>query len=589
MDSNVRDLGRYRLIAELARGGMGEVYLAIVRGPAGFNKLTVVKVLKQDLAEDEQFLVMFLDEARLSALLRHPNIVQTNEVDREGNLYFIAMEYLEGQSFHRLRNRLMRNGTLSLRLQLQVICETLAGLHYAHELSDYNGNPLGVVHRDVTPQNVFVTYDGQVKLLDFGIAKAVSSSHETRTGVIKGKVAYMAPEQARGDEVDRRVDIFSVGVMLWEAVTERRYWEGVPEMNQLHRLITGDLPQIGNLPLALDGAIVEILQKALAPEAHDRYSTALQFQGALEAYASEISDRSTGPRGLGRIVSAEFEKERNALKAIIDGQMRALHELPPTEFERLNLVQITNTLNPQGLASDRPPPVVPAAPISNHPSGTPSAVEAPSAVATALPPIQKSLPPRRSGPATELLILVAVILSAGVLVTLLVRHNQEPTAVVGTQVPSSTTAPEGMPAAPPTATASNAKVRVRLAASPPQARLFLDRELLPGNPYEGTFASDSVRHLLRVEAAGYKSREVIFSFERDAVVDLSLERDVDAPPGAPTHKTPSEKPSRPERPSGKSGGSFPPTSNPATGDGAQGDGTPAKPKRAIDKDSPYGP
>src|SRR6185437_1077783 len=191
-------LGKYRLIAELGHGGMAEVYLAVVRGPAGFNKLVVIKQIRPQLAEDPEFLGMFLDEARLAARLSHPNVVQTNEVGQEGNRYFIAMEYLEGQPLNRILHRLQKSGGLPLGLHIKILSDVLAGLHHAHELADYDGTALEVVHRDVTPHNVFVTYEGQVKVVDFGIAKAAGRAGETRHGVIKGKAPYMAPEQAAG-------------------------------------------------------------------------------------------------------------------------------------------------------------------------------------------------------------------------------------------------------------------------------------------------------------------------------------------------------------------------------------------------------
>src|ERR1700761_3781049 len=235
-------LGKYRLIAELGHGGMAEVYLAVVRGPAGFNKLGVIKQIRPQLAAGPGVLGMFLDEAKLAARLSHPNVVQTNEVGQEGDTHFLMMEYLDGQPLNRITQRLGKRGGLPLHMHLQIIVDLLGGLHYAHELTDYDGTPLGVVHRDITPHNVFVTYEGQVKVVDFGIAKAMNSSSETRTGVLKGKVAYMAPEQARGERVDRRADIFSVGVLLWEAVTGRRLWKGVPDITILQRLLNGDIP-----------------------------------------------------------------------------------------------------------------------------------------------------------------------------------------------------------------------------------------------------------------------------------------------------------------------------------------------------------
>jgi eukaryotic-like serine/threonine-protein kinase len=166
-------LGKYQLIAELARGGMAIVYLALVQGPGGFNKLVVVKELKPELIEEPAFLAMFLDEARLAAKLSHANIVQTNEVGNDGKRYFMAMDYLDGRGLDRVRRRARASGQdLSLPIHLRILCDMLAGLHYAHTLTDFDGTPLSIVHRDVSPQNVFVMFDGQVKLLDFGIAKS---------------------------------------------------------------------------------------------------------------------------------------------------------------------------------------------------------------------------------------------------------------------------------------------------------------------------------------------------------------------------------------------------------------------------------
>src|SRR5512133_824440 len=209
-------LGKYRLLAELGHGGMAQVFLALAKGVAGFNKLVVIKQIHAELAEDPDFVRMFLDEARLAARLNHPNVVQTNEVDHDNKRYFIAMEYLEGQTLNRVFNRMGRDPKLlPLGHRLRLVADGLAGLHYAHELKDYDGKALGVVHRDFTPHNIFVTYNGVVKVVDFGIAKALNSSSQTQSGVLKGKVSYMAPEQARGERVDRRADIFSVGMILW--------------------------------------------------------------------------------------------------------------------------------------------------------------------------------------------------------------------------------------------------------------------------------------------------------------------------------------------------------------------------------------
>jgi serine/threonine-protein kinase len=235
-DPVLTEIGKYRLIAELARGGMGNVYLAALQGPGGFNKLVAVKELKPDLADDDTYVSMFLEEARLAARLIHSNIVQTNEVGSEGKHHFMVMEFLDGRALHRVGRRLTDTGRLSVGSHLRILGEALRGLQYAHDLCDFDGQPLGIVHRDVSPLNVFVTFDGQVKVLDFGIAKTVDSALHTATGVLKGRVAYMAPEQAWGNKVDRRADVYSAGVMLWEAAAGRRLW---PKMSEVEILAHG--------------------------------------------------------------------------------------------------------------------------------------------------------------------------------------------------------------------------------------------------------------------------------------------------------------------------------------------------------------
>jgi eukaryotic-like serine/threonine-protein kinase len=219
-----RSFGKYKLLARLGQGGMAEVFLAVAFGPSGFNKLLVIKRLRPELAEDSAYLSMFLDEARLAARLNHPNVVQANDVGSIDGQHYLSMEYLDGQPLNRLFTVARTQGLQPTAAYLRLVSDTLAGLHYAHELADYDGTPLNVVHRDVSPHNVFITYDGQVKLVDFGVAKAATHAQRTSTGVVKGKISYMAPEQALSVAVDRRADIFSVGVILWELVTGQRFW-----------------------------------------------------------------------------------------------------------------------------------------------------------------------------------------------------------------------------------------------------------------------------------------------------------------------------------------------------------------------------
>ncbi len=306
---------------------MGIVYLAMAQGPGGFSKLKVIKRLRPDLAGEPGAVQMFLEEGRLSARLLHENVVQTNEVGFDGSHYFIEMEYVEGQSFTALTKRAARADGLALPLSVYVLAQTLAGLHYAHELSDHDGTPLAVVHRDVSPHNILVTYDGRVKVLDFGIAKAAGSSSETKTGFLKGKVTYMAPEQVARKALDRRVDVFAVGVMLWEALTGARMWGDLDDFEIFLKLRSDSLPTPSSVRPDVPEALEAICMRALAREPADRFATADEMQRALEAWlegeASRPGGTRVGARELGARMNELFAEHRAATKAEIDAQIRA--------------------------------------------------------------------------------------------------------------------------------------------------------------------------------------------------------------------------------------------------------------------------
>jgi serine/threonine protein kinase len=316
---------KYRLIAELGHGGMADVFLAVAAGPAGFNKLVVIKQLRPSLVEDEEFLTMFLDEARLAARLNHPNVIHTYEVGQDEALPYLAMEYLDGQPLHRVLQKMGRDkGGLPIEAHLRILCDSLVGLHYAHELADYDGTPLNVVHRDVTPQNIFITYEGAIKVVDFGIAKAMNQTVETRTGVIKGKIAYMSPEQARSEDIDRRSDIFAVGVMLWEAATGRRLWKGMSDVTVLQRLVSSvPLPSPRSVNPDVPERLERICLKALAFSPDERYVSAAELQTDLESFLDKAYGRVNG-RDVGKLISERFSKEREVMHTTIDQQLKGV-------------------------------------------------------------------------------------------------------------------------------------------------------------------------------------------------------------------------------------------------------------------------
>jgi serine/threonine protein kinase len=370
-----KSFGKYRPIAELGHGGMATVYLAASQGPRGFSKLVVVKDLKDEFSTDGEFATMFVDEARLAARLNHPNIVQTYEVEEQEGHFFIVMEYLEGQPLSQIRSRLARLGAQLRDNQARVLGEVLDALHYAHELADYDGRPLNVVHRDVSPHNIIVTYAGDAKLVDFGIAKAADSSSHTRTGVIKGKLAYMSPEQAFGKPVDRRADIFSIGVILWEAMTGRRMWKGSAEGAIAHRLSTGDIPKITDFVPEAPAHLRAICERALAPRMEERYPTAIAMRQDLEGYLATLVQRPSA-RDFGGLVAQAFGEDRARLGALIEQQMLSLRDFsqnaPIGELPRIPVVGAGSSTpvsksGPLGMSTRPPPPNPTAAAASGYP------------------------------------------------------------------------------------------------------------------------------------------------------------------------------------------------------------------------------
>ncbi|MFZ5892818.1 MAG: ABC transporter substrate-binding protein [Myxococcota bacterium] len=315
-------VGRYRLIAMLGRGGMAEVFLAVSEAESTrFQKLLVVKILKPELSAEPDFIEMFLDEARLAARLSHPNVIQTLEVGQDAGRHFLAMEYLEGQPLNRLIQLPEVPSGVDLSARLTILVRALTGLDYAHELADYDGTPLGVVHRDVSPGNILVGYDGQIKLTDFGIAKARDSTTETRVGMFKGKTAYMAPEQAKASVVDRRADIYSAGVVLWELIVGRRMWQGLTQAEIFSRLLAGAIPVASraggrNVPPALD----RICQKALAHRKEDRYPTAAAFAADLEAFLAANFERKPD-REIGRVIAEAYRADRARIRETIEVEL----------------------------------------------------------------------------------------------------------------------------------------------------------------------------------------------------------------------------------------------------------------------------
>jgi serine/threonine protein kinase len=277
--------GRYELLRKIAAGGMGQVLLAR-KGAEGFEKLVVIKRILPHLVEDEEFFTMFVDEAKITMRLDHPNIARINEFGVENGVHFIEMEYVAGEDVRRLDKRArMANNPLPLGVILRVIADAAAGLDFAHKAKDSRGVPLNLVHRDVSPQNVLVGFDGSVKLIDFGVAKAAGRAQHTATGILKGKFPYMSPEQADGLDLDARSDVFALGIVLWELLTGKRLFKGENDLMTQRLVKACQVPPPSQVEPSVPQGLDAVVLRSLAKEPNDRYADAAAFRMALEDFA----------------------------------------------------------------------------------------------------------------------------------------------------------------------------------------------------------------------------------------------------------------------------------------------------------------
>jgi serine/threonine-protein kinase len=512
-------LGKYQLVAEIARGGMGIVYLAVAHGPARFSKLLVVKELKPELVDDPTFLEMFLEEARLAARLSHPNIVQTYEIGAEGRRHFIVMDYLEGVTLARVLRK--KSDRFTLPMQLRVICDSLQGLHYAHTLTDFDGAPLGIVHRDATPQNLFITFDGQVKIVDFGIAKALDSTIETRTGVLKGKPAYMAPEQVAGD-VDPRADIFGVGVMIWEAAAGRRMWHKKGDVEVLTNIIKGTMPSLKEIAPDAPEALVRIVERAMAKNRDERYPSAADLQADLEAYLISVKIHITA-RDVAAVVAELFADERAATRSTIEQHLKALQaDKPPEKLPSLHPPAGEGSTTPSGQRSSS---AVPSSGALTPAAATPSGQSMP-----ATPEIDVVLDSNRPGRRGTAIFAALGVISLLVVGGVVLAYAA---GVFGSKNTATNASREGAPAAStqseaaatptptPVVPAAPATHEIDVKVTPSSATVAFDG-VNTTNPAKKT--CNAGQHMvMRVSANGFLTREREITCDKNESLELSLQ------------------------------------------------------------------
>lgn len=324
-----RRFGKYLLLEKLATGGMAQLYRAKIIGVQGFEKFIAIKMILPHIAEEKDLIASFIDEAKLAALLNHQNIVQIYDFGEMENNFFITMEYLFGKD---LRLIMAKARALSLPLQIEhalyITSRICAGLEYAHTLKDFQGRPLNIIHRDISPQNVIVTYEGDVKIVDFGIAKAATQSTATQVGMIKGKVAYMSPEQASGRPIDRRSDIFSCGVLLYELATGNKLFKGEDTLQILARVRDAEFDAQEMIRTELPPKLFAILNTALAKDPDARYQSCAEMQADIEECLYDLGMRPSA-RSLAQYMKSLFAEEIAAEEALMrESATAAAHAEP---------------------------------------------------------------------------------------------------------------------------------------------------------------------------------------------------------------------------------------------------------------------
>ena len=423
---------RYELMGEIASGGMATVYLARLTGMGGFQRFVAMKRLHPHLASEKEFVEMFLDEARIAARIHHPNVVPILEVGASTVGYYLVMEYIEGDTLARLLARAASTGKkLPVSIALRIAIDMLSGLHAAHELHDDQNQPVHLVHRDVSPQNVLVGQDGIARITDFGVARAASRLTATRVGQLKGKIAYMAPEQAAGaEDLDRRADVFSSGIVIWEALAQKRLFKAENEAATLSRVMTEPVPLLFQIAPQVSKEVSGIVMRALDRDVNKRFMTCAAFADALEA-AAALKDKVATPRELAAYVAEVMGQEIAQQR---DNVRTWLAHSEPTG----------------SIATELPSGIIPSSSVSAAAISIPGFVEASrSGLSASLSAVQQ---PKRSRAPLVLgaLLLVGLLGAGGFLLT---RSARSGGTAVGT--PAGEQKPAAA-AAPPSATAEPA-------------------------------------------------------------------------------------------------------------------------------------
>jgi serine/threonine-protein kinase len=339
LPAGLKKLGKYKLVYRFATGGMANLYLGKFAGPDGFEKLVAIKIIHDHLTSNPDFIKMFVDEARLVSRISHPNVAQIIELGRVGRTYFIAMEYVEGESV----GAILRRTCPPVGVGCRIVADAAAGLHAAHELRSAEGDLFNVVHRDVSPQNILVAYGGATKVVDFGVAQARGMLHTTKDGALRGKFGYMAPEQAQSRPVDRRADIYVLGIVLYELTTRRKLFKAESDSETLRKVLENEVTPPTRLVKAYPPALEQIVLRALQPVPEHRYQTARQMQEAIEKFIVSHGDPVL-PAHVGELMADIFkdriEKKKRIQRSVNDNTTQSL---PIVSFEDVPDADLTRS------------------------------------------------------------------------------------------------------------------------------------------------------------------------------------------------------------------------------------------------------
>lgn len=468
---------------------MADIYLVLTESALGFDKIQVLKRPRFEAMDDEATLAMFLDEGRLATRLEHPNIVRTTEVEVYDGKPYIAMEYVDGLSLHRLVHEVRRrNVEVELETWLGLVIDVLHALEYAHELSDFDGRPLEIVHRDISPGNVMLSFNGTVKLCDFGVAKAKLHSANTNAGTIKGKASHLAPECLLGKEADARADLYSVGVLLWSCVAEGKLpWSRPLDLEQ-----RAAPPSLSSVVPSIPPELDAVLSRALSPDPESRHATAAELREDLETIAGNRPRRAERRRLVARLEEV-MATGREELRQLIRHRV--------TELKRGEHRETADLPRLSGIDSVAPEP-------------------------TSVSVVPDPVPPRTSPAARLSPALVGILLgAAGLLLVLQPWDRDDAPAPPGAPVD---TRPPALPTQTDTVTPSTAReaadeIEIYVVVVPSHATIRVDGTIHDGNPLTLTRRRDGREHVLEASAAGYRTKRVTLRFDESRDVKLALE------------------------------------------------------------------